>query len=80
MNTVEPGRKSSEFLLTAASQVLMFLAQLGVLTVADAQSLTGSIVSVVTGLYAALSIFNYIKSRTTLKMKPPVDPAPVLPK
>ncbi|TXH10022.1 MAG: hypothetical protein E6R03_15920 [Hyphomicrobiaceae bacterium] len=80
MNTEKPGSKTSEFVLTAIAQFVMFLAQVGVLTMADAQSLSASVVSVVTGVYAAISIFQYIRSRTSLKLGKKVDPAPVLPK
>jgi hypothetical protein len=79
MNATKPGVKTSEFWLTAFAQLLPFLVILGIVPQADAQSITASVSSVVSGVFALTSLITYVLQRYALKSQS-IDPAPVLPK
>ena len=63
-----PGRKTSEFLLTAAVAVLSVLAQVGLIGPSDAQPLAQAISETVSGIVALVAVVSYVKERTRLKL------------
>ena len=71
MNGVKPGWKSTEFLVTAAKQVLTFLVLLGVIPAMDLEHVTSAVVAVImaVGVLASntVEIVEYIRGRVELK-------------
>lgn len=73
---MKPGWKTTEFWLAALAQLLPFLVALGVVPAADAQSISASVASVVSGVVAAIGLVSYIIQRFKLKTQPTGIPAP----